>query len=217
MSSRAVDRSTDSAHGLRLNAATFLRGITTLVLFVTAVLVVRGTTAADAPTYAYDAPAVASVDAGPFTPTEASPTQLGGSREESASLSVGARGTVTTFPTRNIATEAAGELPPAVIGEGMSSRVVPYAEQNGYVTYPGIENPANYTYDELLAHNRAQIETWKGEGRTIIDVGPEPGRAYYPMETSPNYGMEHNIVRGYPGYQPTVLPGESNWMLSHVR
>ena len=99
----------------------------------------------------------------------------------------------------------------------MPNRVVPYAEQNGYVTYPGVENPASYTYDELLAHNRAQIETWTGEGRTIIDIGPEPGRAYYPMETSPNYGMEHNIVRGYPGYQPTVLPGESNWMVSHVR
>ncbi len=84
-------------------------------------------------------------------------------------------------------------------------------------TRDNLENPASYTYDELLAHNRAQIETWTGEGRTIIDIGPEPGRAYYPMETSPNYGMEHNIVRGYPGYQPTVLPGESNWMVSHVR
>lgn len=45
----------------------------------------------------------------------------------------------------------------------------------------------------------------------IYDVGPEPGRAFYPMETSPNYGMEHNLVRGYAGYQPIVLPGEANW------
>jgi hypothetical protein len=99
----------------------------------------------------------------------------------------------------------------------MPNRVVPYAEQNGYVTYPGVDNPASYTYDELLAHNRAQVQSWMDEGRPIVDIGPEPGRAYYPMETSPNYGMEHNMVRGYPGYQPTVLPGESNWIVSNVR
>ncbi len=105
----------------------------------------------------------------------------------------------------------AGEPRPAVIGEGMGSRVGPYAEAHGYETYAGLENPQNYTSEELLAHNRAQIEAWKAEGRAIHDVGPEPGRAYYPMETSPNYGMEHNLVRGYAGYQPVVLPGEANW------
>lgn len=93
----------------------------------------------------------------------------------------------------------------------MASRVVPFAEANGFETYAGLENPQNYTAEELLAHNRAQIETWMSEGRAIYDVGPEPGRAFYPMETSPNYGMEHNLVRGYEGYQPVTLRGEANW------
>ena len=77
-----------------------------------------------------------------------------------------------------------------------------------------VEVESTSTSEELLAHNRAQIDAWTGEGRTIIDVGPEPGRAFYPMETSPNYGMEHNLVRGYLGYQPMVLPGESDWWLA---
>ncbi|MDO8390242.1 MAG: hypothetical protein Q7V57_07115 [Actinomycetota bacterium] len=190
-----------------------------LIALLAVVFAIDGTrtTTAVAEGCTYDAPTVSRADVHQLNGFDAEEAQLSAAREGSASLPVGARGTSTTPQSRSVATEAAGELRPAVIGEGMPNRVVPYAEQNGYVTYPGVENPASYTYDELLAHNRAQIETWTGEGRTIIDIGPEPGRAYYPMETSPNYGMEHNIVRGYPGYQPTVLPGESNWMVSHVR
>ncbi len=69
----------------------------------------------------------------------------------------------------------------------------------------------------MLAHDRAQVESWIDEGPTIVDIGPEPGRAQYPMETSPNYAMEHNVVRGYPGYEPTVVPSESNWIVSYAR
>jgi hypothetical protein len=32
-----------------------------------------------------------------------------------------------------------------------------------------------------------------------------------PMETSPNYGMEHNLVRDYSGYERVALPGETKW------
>jgi hypothetical protein len=102
-------------------------------------------------------------------------------------------------------------LTPAVIGEGMGSRVIPYAEERGYLYYSGVENPENYTSEELLAHNRAQIETWVAEGRPVIDIGPEPGRAFYPMATSPNYAMEQNILRGYAGYSTDVLPGKTDW------
>ena len=99
----------------------------------------------------------------------------------------------------------------------MTSRIVPYAEEKGYQTYAGLENPQNYTPEELLAHKSAQIETRINESRTIHNVGPEPGRASYPMETSPNYGMEHNLVRRYSGYEPVTLPGEANWWeLLHV-
>jgi RHS repeat-associated protein len=102
-------------------------------------------------------------------------------------------------------------LTPAVMGEGMSSRVIPYAEERGYIWYGGVSDPENYTTEELLAHNRAQVESWVQEGRTIIDVGPEPGREFYPLETSPNYAMEQNIVRGYENYIQAVLPGENDW------
>ena len=155
--------------------------------------------------YAYDlalkdAPGASSTAArGPAPgPTEsARPTTITVASPSSVASGVGA--------------ETGSELSPAVIGEGMKSRVVPFAEANGYETYAGLANPENYTSEELLAHNSAQIETWMNEGRTIYDVGPEPGRAFYPMETSPNYGMEHNLVRGYGGYQPVTLPGEANW------
>jgi hypothetical protein len=49
------------------------------------------------------------------------------------------------------------------------------------------------------------------EGRKIYDVGPEPGRALYPMETSPNYAMEHNLVRGYWNYEPVNLGEGAPW------
>jgi hypothetical protein len=180
-------------------------------------LLVPGHSVVHAGSYTYDLATIERVDAESIGAVHTASVLLRGPLDESVSPSVEVRDTPTTSLSRSVATGTAGELRPAVIGEGMPNRVVPYAEQNGYVTYPGVDNPASYTYDELLAHNRAQVQSWVDEGRTIIDIGPEPGRAYHPMETSPNYGMEHNIVRGYPGYQPTVLPGESNWMVSHVR
>ncbi len=64
----------------------------------------------------------------------------------------------------------------------MENRVIPFAKENGFVTYPGMENWQNFTTDELLAHNRAQIELWKLEGREIIDIGPAPGRAFTPWK-----------------------------------
>ncbi|NMM17074.1 MAG: hypothetical protein HHJ14_08015 [Cellulomonas sp.] len=186
-----------------------------VLAFLASVVAVLGTLIGAAPAtahytydtigYAYDGPALLSL---PDTvATNARGSALGPRVEPGVGhVSLGGFG---------VAAEAASaELPPAVIGEGMASRVVPFAEEHGYATYPGLENPSSYTSEELLAHNRAQIDAWTGEGRTIIDVGPEPGRAFYPMETSPNYGMEHNLVRGYLGYQPMVLPGESDWWLA---
>jgi hypothetical protein len=121
----------------------------------------------------------------------------------------------TLTPAEQLAADTAaagsGDLPPAVIGEGMPNRVIPYAEQNGYVYYKGLANPENYTTEELLAHNRAQIESWMAEGRQIIDIGPEPGRALYPMATSPNYAMEQNIVSGYGGYSTDLLSTDQEW------
>lgn len=70
--------------------------------------VAPGTTTATAFSFSYDAPAVARVDAERFTPAEASPTQLSGSREAFASLAFEARVISTTPSATFIATEAAG-------------------------------------------------------------------------------------------------------------
>jgi hypothetical protein len=117
---------------------------------------------------------------------------------------------VSAFAAEGVSA-APAELPPAVIGEGMGSRVIPFAEEHGYEYYSGVSNPADFTSEELLGHNRAQIEQWISEGRKIIDIGPEPGRAFYPLETSPNYAMERNIVRGYSNYVRHILDGEGDW------
>jgi hypothetical protein len=79
---------------------------------------------------------------------------------------------------------------------------------------PESRTQRTYTTEELLAHNRAQIESWVAEGRPVIDVGPEPGRAFSPMATSPNYATEQNILRGYAGYSTDVLPGETDWRIA---
>lgn len=42
-------------------------------------------------------------------------------------------------------------------------------------------------------------------------VNGDPVSLVYPMETSPNYAMEHNIVRGYENYVPHILDGEPDW------
>jgi len=93
----------------------------------------------------------------------------------------------------------------------MADRVIPYAQANGLTYYQGVSNPEAYTSEGLLAHNAAQIDTWMSEGRTVIDIGPEPGREMWPLPTSPNYAMEQGMLGNYPGYATDVLSGESDW------
>lgn len=96
----------------------------------------------------------------------------------------------------SLAAEAEGGLTPAVVGEGMSARVIPYAQKNGLTYYEGLANPENYSQEELLAHNQAQIQAWKADGRSVIDIGPDPLRPGYPGPTSPNYAMELQELHG---------------------
>ena len=99
-----------------------------------------------------------------------------------------------------------------MIGEKMGARVKPFAAEHGYETYPGMKDYTADLHEDALAHNRAQIEQWKSEGRQIFDVGPAPQNDFWPIETSDAYAMEHNIVRDYPGYTPVVLDGEESWI-----
>jgi hypothetical protein len=80
-----------------------------LIGLLTILLLFGGTrtTAALSIGHAYDAPALPRVGAQPSTPAEASPTQLSGPREESASPSAEGRGASTTLQRSFVATEAA--------------------------------------------------------------------------------------------------------------
>jgi hypothetical protein len=113
-----------------------------------------------------------------------------------ALATAGTGGALTKGGEVTAAAEAGGgELAPAVIGRGMGARVIPYAEENGYVIYEGA--PKGMTEAGRLAHNGAQIERWMREGRQIIDIGP--GDFATP---SANYDLEHQLIfrNKYPNY-----------------
>ena len=83
--------------------------------------------------HGYDTPPIARVDVLPFKPAETSPTQLSGSREESAPLSVEARGTSRTPVAGFVATEAvAGPGAWETASESISERAAAFqAEVTG--------------------------------------------------------------------------------------
>ena len=68
----------------------------------------------------------------------------------------------------------------------------------------------------LGEHERREIEAWMEEGREVIDVGPQPGRAFYPMATGEDNAMEQNVLRGYDRYSMDVLPGEADWWIDEA-
>lgn len=86
--------------------------------------------------FTYDAPSVARVDVQPFTPAEPRPTQLSGSRDESASPSVEARGTPTTPLTPVVATNTPLKSPvidPAEVAGKTPAEIDALAKQKGLI------------------------------------------------------------------------------------
>jgi hypothetical protein len=132
----------------------------------------RSTTVASAATFSYDAPAVARVDAGRFTPAEGSPAQLSGSREESASIPVDARDTSTTPLARNIATEAGTDL--VRYDPGWASRQL--LGQNtpgsvGYAVTPGGRTVTAHAADVIANGGRGRPPTSLTTVDEILDTG----------------------------------------------
>jgi hypothetical protein len=78
--------------------------------------------------------------------------------------------------------------PPFVIGEGMKSRVIPYAKSIGAEYYLGAG--PNVPEASYLEHNRQVFRQVIAEGREIVDIGANPTRANYPGPSSANYAME---------------------------
>jgi hypothetical protein len=111
---------------------------------------------------------------------------------------VGVAGAARAIAVRSLVSSGR-ELAPAVIGED-SARVEAAAREIGGVTYRASDG---LTKVEALAENRLQIETWKAEGRQILDIGPAPGSTrhlLYPEISSPYYYMERLLTRYYRGY-----------------
>jgi hypothetical protein len=198
VSSRAVDRSTDSAHGPRLNAATCLREILALVLFATAVLVVGGTTAADAPTHGYDAPTYARVDVHAVRATEEGPTPLSVTREQSASRSAEARRASTTAVAPVVATET------EVVQRWMSEAELKATEDSLLVR--GGRDGTHYVTDSansdpLRARQRLSLPQTP-EVRVDLEVPKgvfSPPTRVDPDFNMPGGGMERTATGNIPG------------------
>ena len=81
-----------------------------------------------------------------------------------------------------------------VIGEAMKDRVIPYAKKNGHDWYgPKTDLPLGYTDEQMAAsidENIKFVIEKMDQGYTIIDIGPQQGRANYPLPTSPWYMAE---------------------------
>jgi hypothetical protein len=86
---------------------------------------------------------------------------------------------------------------PVIIGEDMTKRVTPAAQAMGLEDYapPTLTKPL-----AQMAHNRYWVNEMMNQGRGIVDVGPAPGRALYPLPTSDFYKMELQEIqsRHYP-------------------
>jgi hypothetical protein len=80
-----------------------------------------------------------------------------------------------------------------VIGENMNDRVIPYAKTRKADWY---EPKPSLTRDGALIENTQFIVQQMNQGVTIIDIGPQPGRANYPLPTSPFYTTEVIHVYG---------------------
>jgi hypothetical protein len=82
----------------------------------------------------------------------------------------------------------------------MPGRVKPFAAKYGYETMPDLP-PGN-----RLAANRAWINARMDQGYSIIDLGPAPGRPFYPAASSKYYIMEQYeiMARNYPWYYPLM-------------
>jgi RHS repeat-associated protein len=119
-----------------------------------------------------------------------------------------------------LATEATatggGSLAPAVIGEGMP-RATQAAQAFGADTYPGFANVDGLTGDALnearLSDNASWINNMMSQGRTIIDIGPQLGRAGFPGVTSDAYAMELQEIEGA-GYSNVIQPYDNPILLN---
>jgi hypothetical protein len=154
-----------------------------------------GTTTLSAAMYTYDAPTAVRAGAQPFAPAEASPTQLSGLRERSASLSVEARGASTTFLSRNIATNTARPAGPGPRG-GDSPAAARGRQAHADANYgPGFQN-------EFTLPSGRRVDGINFDTRTVVELKPNNPRAIRAGERQ---------VSGYVDELNAEFPGSTPW------
>ena len=112
-----------------------------------------GTTAASAPTFAYDAPITARLHGEQIVVVEPGFPHFGGVREESASLSSVARVASTTSPLAFVATEAAPAIKDGSAGGGTAGQRFPTSVRNATLE----ENPSTCVYCRMET-DASQVE-----------------------------------------------------------
>jgi hypothetical protein len=117
--------------------------------------------------------------------------------------------------------DAAEELRPVVIGEGMG-RVTKYANQHGYKTINDFVSEAAWKRandlggeEAMKALNREWIQRMTGQQRLIIDIGPnfERRRRWFAAGKSPAssfYELERAFLKGYI-YHKKVFTRHGKW------
>jgi len=134
--------------------------------------------------------------------TEPSSGSLGSSTpapSDTGQVTIQVDPTSTTEPgTAGVTTTSTGGRF-AVIGEDTPGRVKPFANQYGY-EYFETSSPRS----QWIKENAAWINSRMDNGYTIIDLGPAPGREFYPYVTSPYYAMEQALLaaRNYARWLP---------------
>ena len=140
------------------------RCVATLMLVLSDFFASATTTAAAAHVCNYDTPEIVRVDAEPFTPAEASPTPLSGSREAFASLSVEAR-VISTTPhlgsvaTNSLATGSDEAVFWSGIGRGGDATAASWAAKNG-----------GATLESTLAQRGIQLPVWDASNPSLVSA-----------------------------------------------
>ena len=140
------------------------RPVLVALLAALCLLSATATTSTSVVAYAYDAPTIARVGVHEFEATEASPAQLSGSREESASPSVDGRRTSTTPSPRSVATNRlATGTDDAVfwsgIGRGGDATAASWAAKNG-----------GATLESTMAQRGIQLPAWDASNPSVVSA-----------------------------------------------
>ena len=89
----------------------------------------------------------------------------------------------------------------AVVGESMKLRVNPFAATLRELGFETRTFETDLPQGQWMEQDRQWIRDRIANHETVVDIGPQEGRANYPGATSPYYQMELNELKGYAGFK----------------